>query len=116
MANYADFGQGGGNKDKSIEADGSYPSDGVPGLYGRESFPPERWVCLEWHVDGDADTLSMWRDGNAYMSDKRPSGETDWVPELARVFIGIDAEWNDQPAMDLWWDEIVIAPERVGCE
>lgn len=116
MANYADFGAGGNGKDKSIEADTNYESGGVPGLYGRESFPSGEWVCLEWHIDADADTLSLWRNGRSYMTNKTPPGESDWVPGLSHAFVGIDAEWNDQPAMDLWWDEIVFASERVGCE
>jgi hypothetical protein len=49
--------------------------------------------------------MKFWTDADGWpgirIATQQPSGETDWVPELGRVFIGIDAEWNDQPAMDM---------------
>jgi hypothetical protein len=94
-------------------------------------LPVARWTCVEWHFDGHRDELQFWLDG-AELRDIHVVGRGDaadshcahqddlrgrWLapPAFQSIFMGIeryDASTNDQ---NLWLDEVVVAPQRVGC-
>lgn len=100
-------------------------------LRSARDLPVARWTCVEWHFDGDRDELQFWLDG-AELRDVRVVGRADaadshcahqddlhgrWLapPAFQSVFMGIeryDKSTNDQ---NLWIDDVVISPRRVGC-
>jgi hypothetical protein len=92
-----------------------------------ESLATKRWVCWEWMVDGATPEVHMWLDG-------QPQPEADvvgkgsacatgpmngtWAAPKAFSKIILGWEQYTQPsevANEIWLDDLVMGPERVGC-
>jgi len=87
-------------------------------------MPVDAWTCLEWAVLDDPssnhDRLLYWIDGTEQTAHEIDGTGTDaWrVPVLDRVEIGLILYHDDAAGMahDAWYDDLVIAPSRVGCD
>jgi hypothetical protein len=87
-----------------------------PGRFSatKESFPRNRWVCVEWTVAPG--TMSVALDGTS-LPDLEPSG---WgTPPYGRIRVG---QWlvggnakEGSPDIDLWIDDVIVSTVRVGC-
>jgi hypothetical protein len=91
-----------------------------------ETVATKKWVCWEWMVDGATPELHMWLDG-------QPQTEADVVGKGTACARGPNATWTapetfskiivgwetyTQPsdvANEVWLDDLVMSPERVGC-
>jgi hypothetical protein len=82
------------------------------------------WHCIEWMVSGQAAGLSTWLDGQALPGlrvdgdptpdvDRQWLQKTGWQPKLSDVRFGWES-YGDQ-ANTLWFDDLAIAQERIGC-
>jgi hypothetical protein len=81
-------------------------------------FPTDRWVCLEWEIGlGAPGTLQLWMDDGADAISVAQD-TTQAAPPLSRILVGAggySSVVGDEPAHDLWIDEVIIDSERVGC-
>jgi hypothetical protein len=83
-----------------------------------------RWQCLEWQLDAADNAMHVWIDGvdrpELSASTKDHGGnQVDFVfPGFTSVWVG----WwlyqgGTSPAeFDLWYDDLVLATARVGCD
>ena len=85
--------------------------------HSAQVLPLDRWVCLEWKVvSGVAGEMQLWLDGNE-VSDLHYFGDTTRSPAVGRFSIGV-ALFGDaltRPAFDIWFDELGLDDERIGC-
>jgi hypothetical protein len=85
-----------------------YYDDGMmPGI----QFTPATWTCLEVLLDSKKPEIDVWVDGKE-------------VPDLHHTDFPLDDYDNLRfgfekyagPAMDLWYDDIAIGTEPIGCD
>lgn len=87
-------------------------------------LPLGRWVCFEWHFDGQNDTMELWLDG-APLDDLTVRGtgqgcvhqpaDYRWTaPTFERVSLGWQGYQTDEPRT-VYIDDVAFADERVGC-
>lgn len=87
------------------------------------ALPEDEWMCLEWLYDGDGDEMRVFWDGvehpslHATRTDHGGSSSAFDLPEFESLDIGW---WLYQTGptpdhFDLWFDEIVLDDERIGC-
>lgn len=99
---------------------------------GDEKLPKNTWVCLEILFDKKpanayADTLTTWVDGRM-VSEIKAANQADWGAAwqngpppanwLENIFAGaISFGWQTYGGAgnDIYFDDLVIATERVGC-
>lgn len=77
-------------------------------------FPLDTWVCVEWQLDeGAPGVTKVWLDGG---SNAAIEGSFS-VTQLKIVTLGAQLGDHNDPAgaTDLYFDELVVAPARVGC-
>lgn len=88
------------------------------------AMPTGKWACVEWHFDGTQDHMEFWLDG-AELSDLGVNGEGEgciadgtggkwFAPTFENIQLGFESYQND-PARELWIDDVVIDDARVGC-
>jgi hypothetical protein len=91
-----------------------------------ETLATKKWVCWEWMVDGATPELHMWLDG-------QPQTEADVVGKGTACATGAITAWTAPKAFskiivgwetytqasdvanEVWLDELVMGPDRVGC-
>lgn len=92
-----------------------------------ETVATKKWVCWEWMVDGATPEVHMWLDG-------QPQTEVDVVGKgsacatgpmngtwtAPKAFSKIILGWEtytqaSDVANEVWLDDLVMGPERVGC-
>jgi hypothetical protein len=99
---------------------------------GANATPIQRnkWICLEWMFDAPNTEFQLWTDGiehtqlhvtnailrNPPLNFSRLNGQAlgaFYMPNLSMTNVG----WgnNVAPGYDLYTDEIVLSPTRVGC-
>jgi hypothetical protein len=109
---------------------------GAPGgevqAYPKGDIPVMKWSCLEWEFNDDPDELNAWADGSAIgsLNNKTvayPPGKTPGTPLYNNMDSGLIGAFTDfgfgfydwhpanRPAFDLYYDDIVLNTERVGC-
>jgi hypothetical protein len=109
---------------------------GSPGgevqAYPKGDIPVMKWSCFEWEFNDDPDELNLWDDGNAIgsLNNKTvayPPGKTPGTPLYDNQNSGLIGAFTDfgfgfydwhpanRPAFDLYYDDIVLNTERVGC-
>jgi len=84
----------------------NYYNDGKPGVV----FMPGAWTCVELSLDPAATTIDVWVDGRE-------------VPDLHPINIQLDRyddlrfglEKYAGPVSDIWYDDVAIGSERIGC-
>lgn len=83
----------------------------------------KQWSCLEWMHDSQADETKFFLDGVEHPSlATTPMTKHGGIPDKPFLLPEIDALWfgfaEYQPTtqkLELWYDEIALDPERVGC-
>jgi len=84
----------------------NYYNDGKPGI----AFAPATWVCLEMLLDRARPEIDVWVDG-VEVPDLH---HTDWaLDNYDTVRFGFEKYAG--PGIDIWYDDIAIGTERIGC-
>ncbi|MFD7660683.1 hypothetical protein ACFV4N_42495 [Actinosynnema sp. NPDC059797] len=89
----------------------------------RESAPSEagRWQCVEWRMDAGDNRVELWFDGKAKpdltVSTRDHGGnQVDFLfPRFDTVKIGWQLYQPNEGRYDLWFDDIALGTERIGC-
>lgn len=96
------------------------------------AIPVATWFCLEWEFNDDPDEINVWGDGKAIgsLNNKTisyPPGRAPGTPLFNNMNSGLVGAFTDfgfgyydwhpmgRPAFDLYYDDIVLSTERVGC-
>jgi hypothetical protein len=85
---------------------------------------PLTWVCIEAKYDAQSTQVQTWVDGTdiaALRADGVPTQGVDDVwsnmppfkPKLSTVFFGWQGFFG--PSVELWMDDLAVAPTRIGC-
>lgn len=95
------------------------------GIYAKVPFPSKSWVCLEWAHKGDAGEMDVWADGvNIFTATNQwqKDGKVLAGPHPAYSKIGLGwavyEHFGDDaslPAYDIYFDELALDYERIGC-
>jgi len=85
----------------------NYYNDGKPGVV----FAPSTWVCLEVLIDRARPEIDVWVDG----TEVPDLHHTDWPLDNYDI-IRFGFEKYAGPGLDLWYDDIAIGTERIGCQ
>ena len=92
----------------------NYYIDGLPGV----TFAPGAWTCFEISFDPAATTLDVWVNG-AEIRDLHPTNITLDSYDALRFgfekYAGLDPDAGTA-SLDLWYDDIAIGTQRVGCQ
>jgi hypothetical protein len=137
MSNYAQRGLIVVNGVESVRGGG--PQTGDPGADAdcavaapSQKVSGGKWVCWEWQFDGTTDTAHLWVDGQAMTEidalgfgtqcqgpgfggrKMMPNYKWESPSVWDEVFIGWE-QYQDTPANEVWIDDIVVGPDRVGC-
>lgn len=95
-----------GDTHGALSNDNHY-TDGLPGVV----FPPDEFVCLELLFDSTAQEINTWVGGVEVPDLHR----TDWpVDPYDALRFGF--EQYAGPASDIWYDDIAIGTEPIGCD
>jgi len=100
--------------------------------YPTGDIPVMKWSCLEWELNDDPDEMNVWGDGKAIgsltnMTVAFPANRAPGMPLFNNMNSGLIGAFTDfgfgfydwhpanRPAFDLYYDDIVLNTERVGC-
>ena len=83
----------------------NYYNDAKPGV----AFTPSTWVCLEALIDTRPE-IDVWVDG----TEVPDLHHTDW-PLDTYDSVRFGFEKYAGPGIDVWYDDIAIGTERIGC-
>ena len=84
----------------------NYYNDGKPGV----AFTPSTWVCLEVLIDHGRPEIDVWVDG----TEVPDLHHTDWaLDSYDSVRFGFEKYAG--PGIDIWYDDIAIGTQRIGC-
>jgi hypothetical protein len=91
----------------------------------RPSAPTEAgaWLCMEWQMRGSDSAINIWIDEEAQpdlsvSTNNHGGNQVPFVfPQLQTIWLGWQLyQGGSTPGQfNLWYDDIVIATERVGC-
>jgi len=104
------------------------PNDALQTSASRDGYyddgaklPIASWACFEFQFDGAGNELHVWLDGveleRLHVTDWNQFGHgltPDWSPRYDRLRIGYQS-WNADTPIDVWYDDIAVATQRVGC-
>ena len=81
------------------------------------AVPRDAWTCIEWQVSYSPTngTTKLWvGDGDAISID---ATDTQPSPPYGAMIVGLyfGPIKTAQPAIDVWVDDLVIGPQRIGC-
>ena len=101
--------------------------------YPKGQVPTMAWVCLEWEFEDHPDHITMWTDGTpigtfddtdiGYASPgpvPKPGGSI-YDGKSSDIIGGFDTfvfgfhDWHPQKPFDLYYDDLVLSDQRVGC-
>jgi hypothetical protein len=111
---------------------------GSPGgevqTYPSTPIPVAKWTCIEWEFNDDPDEINLWGDGVAIGTlnkDSKVGFCSGGCTQPASLFNSMNSgliggftdfglgfyDWHPmgRPAFDLYYDDIVLNTERVGC-
>lgn len=99
--------------------DGGNPADFMDVGY---QFAADTWYCVEAYYDGTAGAseFRLWVDGaevaEMHITDfsANDSGRTSWGPSYQYIKIG--AQDYDANLGQIWYDDVVVATEPIGCD
>jgi hypothetical protein len=97
---------------------------------GSPKVPLMTWTCLEWEFSDEPDVVHLWVDGqdigafdNQHVS--YPSGHVPGSPLYNGTSSGLIGaytvfgfgfhDWHPNEPFDLYFDDIVLGTQRVGC-
>jgi hypothetical protein len=84
----------------------NFYNDGKPGV----AFTPSTWVCLEALIDHGHPEIDVWVDG----TEVPDLHHTDWaLDSYDSVRFGFEKYAG--PGIDIWYDDIAIGTQRIGC-
>jgi hypothetical protein len=105
--------------------DATLPALSPVGISKSMSPAPGTWLCLEFKIDGNAGEIQTWVDGNdiaGLHADGTPTQDIDqqWVssgpykPSLTDWKMGWESYAGGD--MTLWFDDVALGAERIGCK
>ncbi len=120
---------------KGIEVTGQAPSGPglltwnlndslLPDVYNFKSptLPAASWSCFEFHTDASSGNIEAWLNGTHLdtMSIPNDAGAkwTSAAPPTPLQIYGLGLGWmafNGSP-MTLWFDDVALGADRIGCE
>lgn len=103
--------------------DATLPAQSPAGVALSEPLPVDTWSCLEFRVE-PAGRLQTWLDGESVeglIVDDTPTQDVDaqwlnggtWQPALADLRLGWES--YGQGTDTLWYDDVAVGTDRVGC-
>lgn len=99
-------------------------------FYPQGTVPVAKWTCLEWELDDQPDSDTLWIDGKAMgtLDDRHvdyPPGHAPGTPlfdgKSAALIGGFTTysfgfyDWHPNADFDLYLDDLVLDTKRVGC-
>ncbi|MGA4726999.1 cellulose-binding domain-containing protein [Micromonospora taraxaci] len=116
-------GQNGALQWNRASDDATLPEQSPAGVAQSLPLPTNRWVCVEFMVDGPAGQLRTWVDGTAVTgltADGTPTHDIDgqwynrtWRPQLTDLKLGWESYGGG--ADTLWYDDVALGSSRIGC-
>lgn len=92
-------------KDSLFGTSGTNPN-GQPGT----RLPDDTWTCMEAHFDGNTGDIGVFVDGSEIID------AAGWQAPMTFRSFRFGYLRFDSPARDVWMDDVVVAPARVGCQ
>jgi len=92
--------------DRGFLSNNNYWTDQKPGVV----FAEKTWVCVEAFFDPPSSTVDVWVNGKAVPDLHR----SDWKQDALGTF-QFGFEKYAGPDADIWYDDIVISTEPIGC-
>ncbi len=94
----------------------NFYNDGKPGVV----FPAGAWTCFEMSFDPASTTLDVWANGTE-VPDMHPTNIMLDTYDALRFGFEKYAGFSDDPdagaaTLDLWYDDIAIGTQRIGCQ
>jgi hypothetical protein len=93
----------------------NFYNDGKPGVV----FPAGAWTCFEMSFDPASTTLDVWVNGTE-VPDMHPTNIALDTYDALRFglekYAGLDADAGASATLDLWYDDVAIGTQRIGCE
>jgi hypothetical protein len=103
--------------------DATLPVLSPTGVSYSVAIAPATWTCVELHIDEAAGTIDTWVDGaevRGLVENGSPVPDVStqwlahpWMPSLADFRLGWESYAGQ--AMTLWFDDVALAPRRIGC-
>lgn len=90
--------------DAELLSSGDYNS-----LDGATQFAPDVWYCVEFLFDGPGREVEIWVDGDAV----EKLHATDWGAEYETFKFGYERYHG--PDKTLWYDDLALGTQRIGC-
>jgi hypothetical protein len=99
-------------------------------FYPTGQVPVGKWTCLEWEMNDEPDSDSMWVDGKSLgtLDDQHidyPSGHVAGTPIFNGKSTGLIGgfttysfgfyDWHPNVDFDIYYDDLVLDTTRVGC-
>jgi len=84
------------------------------------TVPMDRWTCIEWMVSngavaGNAGISKVWLDGVEIMQMELTPLSTASAPPFGLFEFGADTSGGPQPPFGVWFDEVAIDSQPIGC-
>jgi hypothetical protein len=92
-------------KDSLYGTSGTNPN-GQPGT----RLPDNTWTCMEALFDGATGAVQVFVEGDEIID------ATGWQPPIAYQSFRFGYLRFSSPARDVWMDDVIIAPSRIGCD
>ncbi|MGC4087673.1 MAG: hypothetical protein QM756_07210 [Polyangiaceae bacterium] len=110
----AGTGQGNWSWIYNVQPSGS-GAGGEFGSEGDRSAHPvvDRWTCLEWSFSASPSEARFWNDGSE-VTYLHIDTERSEVPVFDKLAVGF-AKYQNTGAFQVWIDEVVFDPARIGC-
>lgn len=74
------------------------------------------WICAEWSMDPDTQRGALWINGDLAYDDVLNHPGPNQIPAGTFPSVGIGLRTYKGAYSSGWIDDIVIGPERIGCE
>ncbi|HEX3772328.1 MAG TPA: hypothetical protein VHV30_15735 [Polyangiaceae bacterium] len=103
--------------------DATLPTLSQTGIGDTVAIAAGAWTCIELHIDESAGTIDTWVDGKevpGLVEDGTPVADisTEWLSKTWRPTLtdfGLGWESYAGQAMTLWFDDVALASQRIGC-
>jgi hypothetical protein len=116
-------GQNGAMQFNRASDDATLPEQSPAGVAQSAPLPTGTWNCVEFKVSGADGTIQTWLNDNAVAGlteDGVPTHDIDgqwlnrtWRPKLTDLRLGWES--YGEGADTLWYDDVAVGSQRVGC-